>query len=309
MTSTPIRVGLVGFGQIARMQHMPVIAASRDFELVAISTPYPSDMPAGIPVFGDMTAMFDAVAIDAVALCTPPQVRGDLARLAAARGKHVLLEKPPAGTVAEATSLETYARAHGTTMFAAWHSMFSAAVAPLRAALGARGVSGMRITWKEDVEKWHPGATWCWKPGGMGVFDPAINALSIVVAVCPDPIFITAACFVIAADAQTPRQATLTLATPTHRDGFSADLDWYHRDGEEWTIVWRLADGGNAVLRRGGACLEIDGKVIVDGQDEEYKGIYERFAALIAARQSEVELRPLQLAADAFMIADHERVA
>ena len=238
-----------------------------------------------------------------MALCTPPQIRGDLARIAVARGKHVLLEKPPAGTVAEALTLEPYARAHGVTMFAGWHSMFSAAVVPLRAALAARGLSGMRIAWKEDVEKWHPGATWCWRPGGMGVFDPAINAFSIVAAASPEPVFVTAAEFVVADGAQTPGRATLTLATPSRRDGMAAEFDWFHRDGEEWTIAWSFADGGQAVLRRGGAFLEIDGEVVVDGKDEEYKGIYERFATLIATRDSEVELRPLQLAADAFMIA------
>ena len=61
--------------------------------------------------------MFEAVNVDAAALCTPPQMSGDLARAAVARGKQVLLEKPPAGTVAEALTLEPYARARGVTMF------------------------------------------------------------------------------------------------------------------------------------------------------------------------------------------------
>ena len=303
----PIRIGIVGFGEIARVQHVPVIAANADFELVAISTRNPSDIPAGIPVFHDMGAMLDGIELDAVALCTPPQVRGDLARAAAARGKHVFLEKPPAGTVAEAITLEATARAHGTTMFASWHSMFSAAVAPLRSAIAARGASGMRITWKEDVEKWHPGATWCWQPGGMGVFDPAINALSIVAAVSAEPVFVTTAEFVVADGAQTPCRATLTLATPTYGKGFSAEVDWFYREGEEWTIAWTFADGGYATLRRGGAFLEIDGEVVVDGQDEEYAGLYRRFGALIGAGESEVDIRPLQLAADAFMIAGRNR--
>ena len=58
------------------------------------------------------------------------------------------------------------------------------------------------------------------------------------------------------------------------------------------------------MLRRGGAFLEIDGHIVADGQDEEYKGLYARFRTLIATGESKVEMRPLQLAADAFMIAD-----
>ena len=303
MTAAPIRIAIVGFGQISRARHVPVIAANPDFELVAITAPRPRDMPDDIPHFTDMRAMLDAVAIDAVALCTPPQVRGDLARIAMARGKHVMLEKPPAATVTEAASLEPEARRHGVTIFATWHSMFSAAVAPLRRVLAERGLAAMHVAWKEDVEKWHPGATWLWRAGGMGVFDPAINAFSIIAATCPEPVFVTAAEFTVAAGAQTPERATLALATPTRREGFSVELDWRHRDGEEWTIRCTLADGGHAVLRRGGAFLEVDGDIVVDEHDREYEGLYERFAALIRAGRSELELRPLQLAADAFMIA------
>ncbi len=310
MAGVPIRIGIVGFGQIARARHVPVIASDPAFELVAIATPNASEVPDGIPVFDTLSAMLDGVELDAVSLCTPPQVRGELARFAASRGKHVMLEKPPAGTVAEAASLEPHARALGVTMFATWHSMFAAAVAPLRGVLAARPIASIRIAWKEDVEKWHPGATWCWQPGGMGVFDPAINALSIVVAVSPDPVFVTAAEFVVAPDAETPHAARLRLATPGGAFPFSADLDWFHRDDEEWTIACRLLDGGEAVLRQGGQFLEVDGRVVVDGTDREYEGLYGRFAALIRANESEVELRPLQLAADAFMVAGRlDRIA
>ena len=304
----PIRVAVVGSGQLARVQPGPVRAAYPDVELGAIPTPNPRDMPAGIPSFTDTREMLDAVDIDAVALCTPPQVRGDLARLAMARGKHVMLEKPPAGTVAEAGTLEGKARRHGVTIFATWHSMFSAAVVPLRDVLARRGLRAMHVAWKEDVDKWHPGATWFWRAGGLGVFDPAINAFSIVVATSPEPVFVTAAEFGVAAGAQTPERATLTLATPTRRDAIAVELDWRHRDAEEWTIRCTLADGGEAVLRRGGAFLAVDGEMVVDGHDEEYAGLYRRFSALIRTKQSDLELRPMQLAADAFMIAERNRV-
>ena len=37
----------------------------------------------------------------------------------------------------------------------------------------------MRIDWRESVRKWHPGQEWVWEPGGFGVCDPGINAMSI----------------------------------------------------------------------------------------------------------------------------------
>ena len=42
------------------------------------------------------------------------------------------------------------------------------------------------VTWKEDVRHWHPGQQWIWEAGGFGVFDPGINALSIVTKIMPD---------------------------------------------------------------------------------------------------------------------------
>jgi len=308
MTSTPIRIGIVGYGQIARVQHLPAIAADPSFTVAAIASPPPAEPPSGVPLFPDLAAMLAGAELDAVALCTPPRVRGALARQALGAGKHVLLEKSPAATATEARALLDQAAHRGVTVFAGWHSMFAAAVEPLREVLAARGAAGMRIVWKEDVAKWHPGATWFWSPGGMGVFDPAINAFSILAAVAPEPVFLTAARFELEPGGQTPVRATLRLATPSHADGFSAELDFrFPGPGEQWTIDWTLGDGGRALLAQGGAVLEIDGVRVVEARDEEYPRLYRRFAALIEAGRSEVETRPLELAAEAFMIAETRR--
>jgi len=60
-----------------------------------------------------------------------------------------------------------------------------------------------------------------------------------------------------------------------------------------------------------GASLEIDGKII--GMDAsmagEYPRLYQRFAALCAAGLSEVDWRPFQLVADAFLIGERRIVA
>ena len=42
-----------------------------------------------------------------------------------------------------------------------------------------RTIRTLTVAWKEDVRIWHPGQAWIWKAGGLGVFDPGINALSI----------------------------------------------------------------------------------------------------------------------------------
>jgi predicted dehydrogenase len=53
--------------------------------------------------YADIEVLFDAV--DAVAFAVPPKVQGRIARLAAAAGKHLICEKPLAGTVEDARAV------------------------------------------------------------------------------------------------------------------------------------------------------------------------------------------------------------
>ena len=141
---------------------------------------------ADVPVFASVEAMLNAdIAIDAIAMCQPPQVRFDAAVQAIRAGKHVLLEKPPGATLSEVEALTRLSDAAGTTLFAAWHSRFAPAVHDARAWLTERRINHVEITWKEDVRRWHPGQQWIWEPGGLGVFDPGINALSIATRILP----------------------------------------------------------------------------------------------------------------------------
>jgi D-galactose 1-dehydrogenase len=60
-----------------------------------------------------------------------------------------------------------------------------------RSWLAERRLSAVRIDWREDVRRWHPGQAWIWEPGGLGVFDPGINALSIATRILPRAFFLT----------------------------------------------------------------------------------------------------------------------
>ena len=69
-----IGVALVGVGKIARDQHIPSIAANPAFRLVAAASR--SAEVDGVANFGTLDELLaDATGVDAVALCTPPQVR------------------------------------------------------------------------------------------------------------------------------------------------------------------------------------------------------------------------------------------
>src|SRR6266481_2064152 len=68
-----LRIAIVGFGKIARTQHVPAIAATEGATLVAIADP--NAAPAGVPHFPGLKALLrDGPEFDAVALCTPPDL-------------------------------------------------------------------------------------------------------------------------------------------------------------------------------------------------------------------------------------------
>lgn len=301
-----IRIGLVGVGKIAHDQHIPALAGDPRFTLAAAASRSKPDL-GGVPVFHDIDEMLSrAPDLDAIALCTPPQVRRETALAALRAGKHVFLEKPPGATVSEVAELAAVARQQGVVLFASWHSRFAAGVPQAKAWLAGRVVRKLAIEWREDVRRWHPGQTWIWQAGGMGVFDPAINALSILTEIMPAEVFVTDARLQVPENVQSPIAGHVDMTTLSGGE-ITADLDFLQTGPQTWDITaW--TDDGVLKLSMGGAKLEIDGAVVVDGENREYPGLYDRFATLIADGRSEVDVRPLALVADAFMIGTREVV-
>jgi D-galactose 1-dehydrogenase len=296
---TALRLAIVGLGKIARDQHIPAISATDGVTLVAIASPHDS-LP-DLPHFATLDELLrDGPPIDAVAVCTPPQVRSRQAAMALAAGKHVLLEKPPGAGVSELDPLIAAAAHEGKTLFAAWHSRFAAAVEPARELLASPSIRSVHIEWKEDVRVWHPGQTWIFKPGGLGVFDPGINALSILTRILPQPVFVTAAELSFPANREAPIAASLSMADSAGV-AISAEFDFRQTGPQTWDIVVET-DGGTLKLSSGGARLALNGEVRVDGTNTEYCALYRRFLELSATGASDVDLTPFRLVADAFLL-------
>jgi D-galactose 1-dehydrogenase len=82
------RIGIIGFGKIARDQHVPAIAATPAFELVAVSNVGSGPAPDGVQTFTGYDEMLKGVAeLDAVSICTPPGPRRVIAAACLAAGK------------------------------------------------------------------------------------------------------------------------------------------------------------------------------------------------------------------------------
>lgn len=295
------KIAIIGLGKISQDQHVPVIGASEAFELAAIVSTHGLGH-GNVPVFRTPAELYRAMPeVGIVAVNTPPRVRHAIAREALAAGKDVLLEKPPAATLSELADLEDFGRAKDRVLFATWHSIFNPAVDEARALLARTGLRRLHIEWREDVRKWHPGQDWVWEPGGFGVFDPGINALSILTRILPGVPFVKSADLTYPANRQTPIAATLTLADAGGTQ-LSADFDWREKGEEKWHMTIELADGRIARLSKGGAALRVNDKIVVDAPSEEYQRIYRRLAELLETRRSDVDPAPLRIVADAMML-------
>lgn len=298
-----MKIALVGIGKIALDQHVPALAASADWELAA--TVSRSGEVEGVEGWRDLDAMLAARPdIGVVSLCLPPVPRFDYAMKALKAGRHVMLEKPPGASLSECAVLERTAQALRLGIFATWHSREAAMVAPAKAWLADKTITAGRITWREDVRQWHPGQDWVFEPGGMGVFDPGINALSILTAIAPRPVHLRGARLEFPENRQTPIAAQLQLS-----DGIEAEFDWRQQGQQTWSITLQT-DGGTLALHDGGARLIINETTVdTPPAQGEYPRLYNRMAQLVRDGQSDMDLSPMVLVADAFMLGSRVTTA
>ncbi|MGB3246293.1 MAG: Gfo/Idh/MocA family oxidoreductase [Sulfitobacter sp.] len=299
-------IAIVGVGKIARDQHIPAISGNPAFTLKAIASR--NATVGGVDSYEDLETLLDAHPdISCVSLCTPPQVRYADARRALLAGRHVMLEKPPGATLSEVHDLIALATAQKVTLFATWHSRHAASVDAARDWLKDKEILRVDVIWKEDVRRWHPGQDWIWQAGGLGVFDPGINALSVLSAIYPRPVHLVGAELHFPENRDTPIAADLTFNDPGGAD-MSAVFDWRQTGPQTWDVKIETT-AGSATLSEGGARLTIDGTEISAGSDREYSALYARFGDLVATGTTDVDLTPMVHVADAFTLGRRHTVA
>ncbi|WP_245154255.1 Gfo/Idh/MocA family oxidoreductase [Rhodococcus sp. 1R11] len=99
-----MKIGLVGAGPWARKTQAPSLLAHPEVDFTGVWARRPeAAADLGAPVYESFDALLDTV--DTVAFAVPPAVQAGFALRAARAGKHVLLDKPIAATVAEAEEL------------------------------------------------------------------------------------------------------------------------------------------------------------------------------------------------------------
>src|SRR5690349_9274209 len=105
---SPIRVGVVGCGRIARAVHLPVLSGLAGATVVALADPDKSSRQSAqrlaptATVFESHQPLIEARIADALVVCSPPDSHVPCAVAAFDAGLHVYLEKPLAPSLEEA---------------------------------------------------------------------------------------------------------------------------------------------------------------------------------------------------------------
>jgi myo-inositol 2-dehydrogenase/D-chiro-inositol 1-dehydrogenase len=117
---TPIRFGLVGYGAwgtcharaIKRQARLAAVTAATE----ATRRRAGEELGASVAICGDDRELVSRDDVDVVDVVVPNALHREVALAALAAGKHVLLEKPMATTVADAQAIATAARKHGRSL-------------------------------------------------------------------------------------------------------------------------------------------------------------------------------------------------
>ncbi|MDO7883986.1 Gfo/Idh/MocA family oxidoreductase [Hymenobacter cheonanensis] len=118
---TPITAALLAYGMSGKLFHAPFLAAHPGFALRAVVERSQQRMAAdypGVKSYPSTEALLANPAIELVVVNTPNDTHYDLARQALLAGKHVLVEKPVATTVAQWQELGALARQQGRQLLA-----------------------------------------------------------------------------------------------------------------------------------------------------------------------------------------------
>jgi predicted dehydrogenase len=138
MPDSPLRIGIAGAGHFGRYHALKVAASSRS----RLSGVYDPDLERAKTVGWEAGAKeigFDDLldASDALIVAAPAEVHYDLAARALLAGKHVLVEKPIAATLAQADELGALAAQRGLVLQVGHLERFSAAYQAMAGKIGA----------------------------------------------------------------------------------------------------------------------------------------------------------------------------
>lgn len=174
MATKNVNVGIIGCGAIAERLHIPDYATCPQATIVAFcdadkkrAQAMAAKFAPGAAIFTDYKALLKDASVDAVSVCMPNKFHGVVSIDAARAGKHVLVEKPMAMSLAEGKKMVAAAKKAGVQLLVN-QSMRNYPAHKKAREIIASGFLGkvLHVTGMcghEGPEYWAPDAKWFFK--------------------------------------------------------------------------------------------------------------------------------------------------
>ncbi|HSW18289.1 MAG TPA: Gfo/Idh/MocA family oxidoreductase [Ramlibacter sp.] len=148
-TDRPLRLGVAGLGRAFTLM-LPTFLQDRRVQLVAACDPraearaqFARDF--GAPTYADIEALAKNDAVEAIYIASPHQFHAAQTRVAAAHGKHMLVEKPMALSLAECDSMIEACRAAGVRLIVGHCHSFDTPYLQARSLIGSGAYGRVRM--------------------------------------------------------------------------------------------------------------------------------------------------------------------
>lgn len=170
----PLRLALLGCGRIARLSHLSILGRQPAGRLVAVadSDPaareYASRSAPGAEVFAGVHDLLSAVKPDAVVIALPTAMHRDAAIASLRSGAHIYLEKPIAGSVADARAIHDAWISTGSVARMGFNARFGRLYRQMRDGI-QRGMIGKPVAVRTAfIARFPAEATWRVSPSAHG---------------------------------------------------------------------------------------------------------------------------------------------
>ncbi|MBU0931803.1 MAG: oxidoreductase [Alphaproteobacteria bacterium] len=225
-----IKVGLIGYGMAGRVFHAPLIRAAPTLDLVAIATSRADEVAALDPAIACMetSALLADPAIALVVVATPSATHAALAAKALRAGKHVVVDKPFALSLAEARDLAKLAQTHGRQLTVFHNRRFDSDFLSIRAAI-EEGTIGRVTHFESHFDRFRPEVRDRWREdgsAGSGVwFDLGPHLVDQALALFGRPLAVSADIAALRSGSAADDWAHVVLRYPGMRAVLHASLN------------------------------------------------------------------------------------
>jgi len=146
-----MRVGIIGAGAIARRGHLPIYHAIPQIEVVGIAD-IDQSLAAKVArefkiprYFSVAEDLLQDESVELVDICTPPETHPAIVRLAAEKGKHILVEKPLATRLGDALEIQALVEENGIKLCVAQNYRYFPSVLAAKERI-SKGYLGKTVT-------------------------------------------------------------------------------------------------------------------------------------------------------------------